>query len=211
MVGEIVDQDEEPIIRRRDYQRQQQPDQQQEPQQESQEPDQQEQHDQRIYKVSPINCAKVFTLLFAFRAYNAILVSTWFDPDEIYAPKLLQAAFAAITDGFAFLLAFRMFGLETARWTLSCMIMSWFNSYCLIRTYSNSLEASLTIVALYFWPIPRNPPPTRGEFRISLAIAALCCIIRVTNSLIWIFLGIQMLRTYPHRRAAIFFDVIVTG
>jgi Alg9-like mannosyltransferase family len=70
----------------------------------------------------------------------------------VYAPKITQAVFAAVSDLFTFMLAFKMFGPESARWTYTCMIGSWFNFYTLCRTYSNSMETSIMAVALYFWP-----------------------------------------------------------
>ena len=35
--------------------------------------------------------------------------------------------------------------------TLARQVISWFNFYCLVRTFSNSLETSLTAAALYYW------------------------------------------------------------
>jgi phosphatidylinositol glycan class B len=60
------------------------------------------------------------------------------------APQLLQAAFAAATDAQVHRLAAVAFGRDAARWALACQALSWFNAYCLPRTYSSSLEALLT-------------------------------------------------------------------
>jgi phosphatidylinositol glycan class B len=32
-----------------------------------------------------------------------------------------------------------------------CQLVSWFNGYCLVRTYSNCMEALLTIAGVYYW------------------------------------------------------------
>jgi len=37
------------------------------------------------------------------------------------------------------------------RWALLCQLTSWFNAYCLVRTYSNSFEALCTVVGVYYW------------------------------------------------------------
>lgn len=37
------------------------------------------------------------------------------------------------------------------RWALTCQLASWFNAYCLGRTYSNSLEAALAAAGTYHW------------------------------------------------------------
>ncbi|KAJ3323239.1 hypothetical protein HDV06_002006 [Boothiomyces sp. JEL0866] len=128
--------------------------------------------------------------------------------NPIYGPRILQAGFAALADLYAFLLSFKLFGIETARWTLTCMIFSWFNFYCLVRTYSNSLEATLTIIALYYWPGRRS---TRREFRIALAFAAFACIIRPTNVLVWVYMGGTLLSIFSHRTLSIVYDASVTG
>ena len=37
------------------------------------------------------------------------------------------------------------------RWALFCQLASWFNGYCLVRTYSNSFEALCTVAGVYYW------------------------------------------------------------
>lgn len=37
------------------------------------------------------------------------------------------------------------------RSALLCQLSSWFNFYCLPRTYANSLEATLSLAAVYHW------------------------------------------------------------
>jgi GPI mannosyltransferase 3 len=80
------------------------------------------------------------------------------------------------------------------------------------------MEASMTMIALYYWPSPREPPASRQyittnfrDLRISLTFAAIGCILRPTNALIWLFLGTKLLLSYPHRVKAISWDVFVTG
>jgi phosphatidylinositol glycan class B len=129
----------------------------------------------------------------------------------VRGPRMLQAVFSASSDLFAFMLGSRLFGPECGRWTLFCVLCNWFNFYCGIRTYSNSLEASLTMMALYHWPFPRLPPPTRNDLRISLTFAAFACIVRPTSLLIWGFLGLRLLQFYPLRTIGIIYDAITTG
>jgi len=76
--------------------------------------------------------------------------------------------------------------------------------YCSVRTFSNSLEMTLTVAALYFWPWDLLRPPkavkenTKGFYpsvmhtasglttlRLSLFLAALAVLLRPTNLLIW--------------------------
>jgi hypothetical protein len=117
------------------------------------------------------------------------------------APRLLQALFAAGGDMALFLLARRLFGRRAATWTLFLSLCSWFYFFCLTRTLSNSLECSLTSVALMLWPDTvglRYPPGTetteqllqyRRRRQAALLIAAFTFVIRPTSALVWLFLG----------------------
>ncbi|KAG0280015.1 glycosylphosphatidylinositol anchor biosynthesis [Linnemannia gamsii] len=194
-----------------------------------------------IYKLST---SKVITGLVVFRFINAILIKTYFSPDEywqalevghniafgygyltwewlvglrsvlhpaifaalykvlsllglddgslfIYAPRLLQALFAALGDFYAYRFADRLFeNPVTANWTLFLTVASWWNLFCSTRTLANSMEASLTIVALYYWPfIGSSSGSTKGNLKLSLFIASLTCIFRPTAAILWLFLG----------------------
>ncbi|KAF9425864.1 hypothetical protein BGZ94_007151 [Podila epigama] len=71
----------------------------------------------------------------------------------IYAPRILQAFFAALGDLYAYRFAQRLFRHQpVANWTLFLSVVSWWNFFCSIRTLANSTEAALTIIALYYWP-----------------------------------------------------------
>ena len=38
-----------------------------------------------------------------------------------------------------------------------CQLASWFNAYCLVRTYSNSFEGTLTVIGVYYWQLSCLP------------------------------------------------------
>lgn len=71
--------------------------------------------------------------------------------------------------------------------------------YCSTRTFSNSLEMTLTVMALYYYPwnlvgvsqtTKENPKPSPSllnvwSLRASLCLAALAVVLRPTNVLIW--------------------------
>lgn len=86
--------------------------------------------------------------------------------------------------------------------------------YCSTRTFSNSIETTLTAMALAYWPWdllgaadavrgdkpadqvrPRAPPSTRG-LRKSLLLAAVAVILRPTNILIWLAIVTLMLTRF---------------
>ncbi len=80
--------------------------------------------------------------------------------------------------------------------------------YCSTRTFSNSLEATLTIMALYYWPWPAPGPGTpraraQGR-RLSLLLAAAAVVLRPTNLLVWLaVLAATLARMAPLSRAAL--------
>ncbi|KAL4458160.1 hypothetical protein ABPG75_013025 [Micractinium tetrahymenae] len=69
----------------------------------------------------------------------------------VRVPLLLQALAAAATDLYVAATAALLFRRAVARWALACQLASWFNAYCLGRTYSNSLEAALAAAGTYHW------------------------------------------------------------
>lgn len=60
------------------------------------------------------------------------------------------------------------------RWTLLCQMTNWFNAYCLVRTYSNSLEALCTVMGVFYWLThrsahlhqPRNTPDSSQQHQV---------------------------------------------
>ena len=144
------------------------------------------------------------------------------------APRLLQAVFAAAGDMYTFKLARKILGQEAgltavcvlsvgtwcSRWAkceiqLLLSLGSAFHWFCSTRTFSNSLETSLTIIALYYWPWPLKwegssrvivlqGPET--NFKLSLCLAATACILRPTNILIWAIPGIFLYLKAPSKQ-----------
>ncbi|KAF9957498.1 hypothetical protein BGZ72_001780 [Mortierella alpina] len=234
--------------------------------------------------------ARLFAGLVAFRAINALLVRTYFSPDEywqalevahktvfgygyltwewhvalrsilhpalfaalyrilstlglddsrlfLYAPRLLQSVFAAAADLYAYRFAYRLYENQIiANWTLFLSVISWWNFFCSTRTLANSMEAALTIIALYYWPFTTTPPSTTataspssreagmqdqrpvfekhapGCIRTSLAIASLTCIFRPTAAILWLFLGASLLLGYLRKGdMASFFTTALTA
>ncbi|KAF9372880.1 hypothetical protein CPB97_000960 [Podila verticillata] len=129
----------------------------------------------------------------------------------IYAPRILQAVFAALGDFYAYRFALRLFENQLiANWTLFLSVASWWNFFCSTRTLANSTEASITIMAIYYWPFT-TPSGThtrsfgdkvlgtssrQGSVTLSLAIASLTCIFRPTAAILWLFLGASLVLGY---------------
>ena len=55
--------------------------------------------------------------------------------------------------------------------------MSWFHFYCSVRTFSSSVEATLTTAALSLWPWTASPSTRRP----TVALAALATVVRASR------------------------------
>ncbi|TPX33207.1 hypothetical protein SmJEL517_g03891 [Synchytrium microbalum] len=199
----------------------------------------------------------LFLILVGYRIVNALVVRTYFDPDEywqsvevahglvfgygymtwewkegirsilhplifgcvykilasigapskwiILGPRVFQGVVAAIGDLFMVKLARKMFDREAGQWTLFCMVTSWFWFYAGIRTYSNSMEAVLTWVGLYFWPWT-----TSSRLTASLLAAYLTFVIRPTGVMLWSFLGLSLL-IRANRKISVLLKALAVG
>lgn len=144
----------------------------------------------------------------------------------VAAPKILQGFVAATTDFFTLLLAAVVYGSHSAEHLVALLltVFSPWQWFCSTRTLSNSLETTLTVVALTLWPWnwflrPGAPQPfcnsdegaegkahTRdsdstdtlmpGRLYPSLCTAAIACILRPTNLLVWATLSIAVVVRY---------------
>lgn len=137
------------------------------------------------------------------------------------APRMLQALFAALGDWYTWQLATKIYGTDAnvALFAVSrsrqpviiagtnaplsqllLQLVSPWQWYCSTRTFSNSLEMTLTVMALNYWPwqllgaataTKENLKPVNSlrdiwELRASLCLAALAVVLRPTNLLIWV-------------------------
>ncbi|KAJ2960773.1 hypothetical protein NQZ79_g3930 [Umbelopsis isabellina] len=161
----------------------------------------------------------IFAICVLFRLGNASVTRTYDNPDEYWqaqevahrlvtAPRYLESILAATADYYIYNLAKKTVGDNIAPSVLFCTLASFFNFHMAGRTLSNSLEMVLTTVALNYWPldgvVTYNNSDFIGNFRVSLAWAALACVIRPTNALLWGFLGLRLLyKAWPYRSAII--------
>ncbi len=129
---------------------------------------------------------------------------------------MLQAVFAVTTDACTVRLAKSVYGQGSreSRVTLWLTILSPWQWFASNRTLSNSLETTLTVAALALWPwewslssgkqpagvntSPRDRPADALDNSLiwlckALLPAALACILRPTNIIIWVTLSIAML------------------
>ncbi|GAB7364865.1 hypothetical protein MBLNU230_g5657t1 [Neophaeotheca triangularis] len=134
------------------------------------------------------------------------------------APKILQAGFAAVMDFDTARLALRIYG-GGSRASIAALVLTVFSPwqwFCSTRTLSNSLETALTIAALDHWPwewLLSGHNPAAGNraasvivppgIKISLLAAALACILRPTNIIIWVTVGLSSMLLSQNRQRAL--------
>jgi phosphatidylinositol glycan class B len=141
------------------------------------------------YKAADLLCGM---LKLGPRARGDVLVAT---------PRLLQAIFAAAMDLFTWRLAGKVYGRQQSKIAWAALILSvvspwqWF---CSVRSFSNSAEATLTVVALdlfpWTWFLDSSPSASESkvdsttfysQLQLALVAAATACILRPTNVVIW--------------------------
>ncbi|KZT09622.1 glycosyltransferase family 22 protein [Laetiporus sulphureus 93-53] len=119
----------------------------------------------------------------------------------IWAPKILHGALAACTDIWLCELTRKALGERYVSTTLFLSLTSFFHGLSLSRSLSNSLETSLTVVALAYFPWKHTSGPTSRDFHKMVTFAAAACAIRPTNAVIWVYVFAIMFVRFRHRPA----------
>ncbi|KAI8993328.1 Alg9-like mannosyltransferase family-domain-containing protein [Pilobolus umbonatus] len=132
----------------------------------------------------------------------------------IAAPRYFQGILSAVADYATYTLGKKVIGNSLALSILFMTLCSWFNFMMAGRTLSNTIETALTIIALNYWPIPHVTMMDKDQewlkrYRVSLIFALIACIVRPTNGLIWLFLGLYTLIIYRHNRIQIAINACV--
>ncbi|KAB8239591.1 putative glycosylphosphatidylinositol-alpha 1,2 mannosyltransferase [Aspergillus alliaceus] len=189
--------------------------------------------------IHPLFFATIYTVADLFA--RALRLSPATRGDILVAsPKIAQAVISAIGDLYTWKLARTVYGRRSHEtWaTLALTVLSPWQWFCSTRTLSNCLETTITIVALNLWPwewssesIPQVQPRrnTRSmgrdaeredtsdlvllvRLRYCLILAAIACMLRPTNILIWMSLaGVAWLRSTWRGRAIFYREVLLCG
>lgn len=128
--------------------------------------------------------------------------------DIVIAPKIFQGIVAALGDYYQYVLAKRILGGEGGNIALIASIGSAFNWFCITRTFSNSFEMVLTTIALAFWPWNGKTLLNDWSYRFALFTAALSCVFRPTNVLLWIILGVRLVYQTNYSLKVIFTGIV---
>ncbi|XP_068143172.1 GPI mannosyltransferase 3 [Drosophila tropicalis] len=123
--------------------------------------------------VYPVIIAGIYKLLALLQLDTAQLL--------VLLPRILQALLTTYSD-------YRFYVWTGKRkWALFLILVPWFWFYTGSRTLANTMETSLTTIALSYFP-------WYGEGTAYLWPAAICCFLRPTAAVIWLPLALYHLR-----------------
>ncbi|KAJ8079143.1 glycosylphosphatidylinositol anchor biosynthesis [Marasmius tenuissimus] len=135
----------------------------------------------------------------------------------ILGPRILHGALAAMTDIGLCILTKRTLGDRYVSTAFFLSITSFFHGLSLSRSLSNSLETSLTTIALSYFPwdvSALDHARTRNRIRKMLVFASLACVIRITNGVIWVYVAAVIawrLRSRIQLLVGFFLDSFIIG
>ncbi|KAG1826924.1 glycosyltransferase family 22 protein [Suillus subaureus] len=115
----------------------------------------------------------------------------------IVGPRIIHGLLAAITDIGVREVTRQVLNDAFVPTAYFVSLTSLFHSLSLSRSMSNSLETSLTTIALsyYPWDNARSMQVQLTRMRLCIVFAALACAIRPTNAIIWVYMfGLLVLR-----------------
>ncbi|KAJ9108902.1 hypothetical protein QFC21_000223 [Naganishia friedmannii] len=152
-----------------------------------------------------------------------------YGPLLVLAPRLPMILLAALTDFYTYRLAGRVLGNCYREAALFLSLTNLFHAHVLTRTLTTSAETCLTVMALYYWPLPLLDESMRwntersinkqaiqqssviadkqseatlhdktkddqdeDKLNLSLALSAAAFVLRPTNIVLWLFLGIEL-------------------
>ncbi|XP_029353890.1 GPI alpha-1,2-mannosyltransferase 3 [Echeneis naucrates] len=123
-----------------------------------------------------------YPLFFAF--IYKILHLTELDSVHLlkWLPRITQALLAAFADVKLFFLIRMLEGHDVAKWTFFCSLCSWFTWFCCTRTLTNSLETTITSLALFYYPLAGSKTQSRKKY---LLLVAMAVIVRPTALIVW--------------------------
>ncbi|CAO1395837.1 unnamed protein product [Diamesa hyperborea] len=105
----------------------------------------------------------------------------------VLVPRIMQAILSAYSDYRFYIWS------KKSKWSLFIVITSWFWFYTASRTLVNTLESSVTTIALSFFPWKET-----AENTLFLWLVSFLCFIRPTSALTWIPLCFYHIKKSKH-------------
>uniref|UniRef100_A0A4W5MBR1 Mannosyltransferase n=1 Tax=Hucho hucho TaxID=62062 RepID=A0A4W5MBR1_9TELE len=99
----------------------------------------------------------------------------FFTYDAVQLLVIVQALLSALADIKLYCLIQSLEHSDVAIWTYLCQLCSWFTWYCCTRTLTNTMETTLTTLALYYYPMPGSKTHNSTKSLILVALAVIVC------------------------------------
>ncbi|CAL8243244.1 unnamed protein product [Lota lota] len=123
----------------------------------------------------PLLFASIYKTLH-FISWDSVTVLIWL-------PRVMQALLASAADVKMYFFTRSMENPDVAKWTYFCQLCSWFTWYCCTRTMSNTMETTLTTLALTYYPLPGSKTHHSKKY---LTLVAMAIVIRPTALIVWL-------------------------
>ncbi|KAG7278831.1 hypothetical protein CRUP_010394 [Coryphaenoides rupestris] len=107
----------------------------------------------------PLFFATIYKILH-FISSDSVILLIWF-------PRVMQTLLAAVADVKMYFFVQSMEHPDVAKWTYFCQLCSWFTWYCCTRTMTNTMETTLTTLALTYYPLPGSKTHHRAFTLVS--------------------------------------------
>ncbi|XP_008335169.1 GPI mannosyltransferase 3 [Cynoglossus semilaevis] len=122
----------------------------------------------------PLLFAVLYKILYLLN-YDSVLLLKWI-------PRIFQALLAAFADVKFFFLVRSFESQDVAKWTFFCHLCSWFTWFCCTRTLTNTMETTITSLALCYFPLAGSKTHSSKKY---LALVAMAVIFRPTALIVW--------------------------
>lgn len=153
-------------------------------------------------------------LVYSLGYYVVSQVVPHSDTSIILSPRIVGALISATTDYYLYFFA-KQYTLSSsvAQWTLALLLCNPFTWFFSTRAFSSTFETMLMVAALARWPWrPRPSYIPAVSFTLAVGLGVLSCIVRPTNTILWIGFGSELLvswRTTIARKARLLIRCIV--
>ncbi|XP_061612458.1 GPI mannosyltransferase 3-like isoform X2 [Phyllopteryx taeniolatus] len=172
-----------------------------------------------IYKILHwIHCDSVYLLESVFGVFFSSLLSAIFWSAvicysnefslQIWLPRQLQALITAFADFKFFFFLRELEDRDVAKWTFFCHLCSWYTWYSCSRTLTNSVETTITSLALCYFPLPASKTHSSKKY---LSLVAFAIIVRPTALIVWLPLLIHHFWQDENKLRLVVHDYIPIG
>lgn len=137
-------------------------------------------------------------LLYAAAYHVASTVFPQSDSAAINSPRIIGALISTCTDYYMYRVALRFTGSKAiAQISVILLLLSPFTWYFSTRSFSSTFETALMVAGLSYWPLDGKFGGPNTKLARAIVLGLLSCIVRPTNAIVWLYMGLEMMVTCP--------------